>query len=68
MKKYIVETRYEHFTRNGKEFTQWFKSTTSGKFNTKKKTKNHIKILKANSVNPKMKLKDEYRIVEIESE
>ena len=61
--KYLLQCRYEHITRNGKEWCNWF---NIGSNDDKDLLKQKTKELKANSVNKKMHLKEEYQIIESE--
>ena len=61
--KYLLQCRYEHITRNGKEWCNWF---NIGSNDDKNLLKQKIKELKASSVNKKMHLKEEYQIIESE--
>ena len=59
--KYLLQCRYEHITKNGKEWCNWF---NIGSNDDKDLLKQKIKELKASSVNKKMHLKEEYQIIE----
>lgn len=59
--KYILQCRYETWTRTGKEWTKWFVLEHS---DDKDFLKEASKIRKETTVNKKMKLKEEYRIIE----
>ena len=61
--KYLLQCRYEHITKNGKEWCNWF---NIGSNDDKNLLKQKIKELKASSVNKKMHLKEEYQIIESE--
>ena len=61
--KYLLQCRYEHITKNGKEWCNWF---NIGSNDDKDLLKQKIKELKASSVNKKMHLKEEYQIIESE--
>ena len=61
--KYLLQCRYEHITRNGKEWCNWF---NIGSNDDKNLLKQKTKELKASSVNKKMHLKEEYQIIESE--
>ena len=61
--KYLLQCRYEHITKNGKEWCNWF---NIGSNDDKDLLKQKIKELKASSVNKKMHLKEEYQIRESE--
>ena len=61
--KYLLQCRYEHITKNGKEWCNWFNVYSN---DDKDLIKQKIKELKANSVNKKMHLKEEYQIIESE--
>ena len=61
--KYLLQCRYEHITKNGKEWCNWF---NIGSNNDKDLLKQKIKELKSSSVNKKMHLKEEYQIIESE--
>ena len=61
--KYLLQCRYEHITKNGKEWCHWFNVCSH---DDKDLIKQKIKELKASSVNKKMHLKEEYQIIESE--
>ena len=61
--KYLLQCRYEHITKNGKEWCNWFNVYSN---DDKDLIKQKIKKLKASSVNKKMHLKEEYQIIESE--
>ena len=61
--KYLLQCRYEHITKNGKEWCNWF---NIGSNDDKDLLKQKTKELKASSVNKKMHLKEEYQIIESE--
>lgn len=62
--KYVLETRYEHWSKDGKVFTNWFKCEAS---DDKKKLEESMAERKKTSAYKKMKLAEEYRIVENEA-
>lgn len=55
-----IETRYQHWSRDGIVWTKWFKDYS--KFETEEEAKEDIKRLK--ELGSKQKLKHEYRIVD----
>ena len=59
----ILECRYEHHVRGGKEFTDWFKYETIG--NSDKTDKEILKYAKeeVKSIDKATKLKHDFRIV-----
>ena len=59
----MLQCRYEHITKNGKEWCNWF---NVGSNDDKDLLKQKTKELKASSVNKKMHLKEEYQIIESE--
>ena len=61
--KYLLQCRYEHITKNEKEWCNWF---NVGSNDDKDLLKQKIKELKASSVNKKMHLKEEYQIIKSE--
>ena len=61
--KYLLQCRYEHITKNGKEWCNWFNVYSN---DDKEFLKQRTKELKASSVNKKMHLKEEYQIIESE--
>ena len=61
--KYLLQCRYEHITKNGKEWCNWFNVYSN---DDKDLIKQKIKEFKASSVNKKMHLKEEYQIIESE--
>lgn len=60
-KKYVLQTRYEYWSANGKEWCKWFYLCEG---DSEKELKDRIKEYKENSVNKKVHLKDDYQIIE----
>ena len=62
--KYTIWTRYEHWTKNGKEFTSWFLRYRNSFFDTKKDAIIEMKRQKtfSNPTDKVVKLKHEYEI------
>lgn len=60
-KKFSVMERYEMWKLNGKDWSNWHRVN---EFDTEKEAKEYIKKYKANSVNKKVHLKEELKIVE----
>ena len=61
--KYELHTRYEYWGKNGKTFTHWFKCEAS---DNKDKLEESIDDRKKTSAYKKMKLAEEFKIVENE--
>lgn len=57
-----IECRYQKWTRNGIEWTQWFQSMTDGPSDNTSLLEEKISIYKKRDKESKMKLKHEYRI------
>lgn len=65
MKKYVINTRYEYWSKSGKKWTDWFISYNNH-FSSLKEAENKLKEYKSNTtVLKKLKLKHEYKIEEI---
>ena len=64
---YIVEERYEHWGREGKQWTNWFRSTVC---DTKEKAEENIKDSKelCKSIDKATKLKHEFKLREMTPE
>ena len=62
--KYTIWTRYEHWTKNGKEFTNWFLSYGDSFFNNKDDAIIEMKHQNtfSDSTDKVVKLKHEYEI------
>lgn len=62
--KYTIWTRYERWTKNGKEFTNWFLGYGISFFDTEKEAKEQLKNYKesSNITDKAVKLKHEYEI------
>lgn len=62
--KYTVWTRYEHWGKNGKEFTNWFLSYGSSFFDNENEAKQQMKTQKkfTDESDKVVKLKHEYEI------
>lgn len=62
--KYTIWTRYERWTKNGKEFTNWFLSYGNSFFDTEKEAKEQLKKHKelTDITDKAVKLKHEYEI------
>ena len=62
--KYAIWTRYEMWTKNGKEFTRWFLSYADSFFDTEKEAKEQLKQHKESTdiTDKIVKLKHEYEI------
>ncbi len=60
-KKYILQTRYEHWTREGKVWCNWFTRMESDSID---ELKAKMKDYKKTSVNKIMHLKDDFQIIE----
>lgn len=58
--KYALQLRYEHWTKEGKVFCDWFTKFSSDDEQYLKELMS--KYLK-NSVNPKMKIKEEMKVI-----
>lgn len=61
-KLYTIESRYEMWTRNGIEWTQWFPLITTSATEDISSLENIISIYKKQDKQSKQKLKHEYRI------
>ena len=61
---YNIESRYQHHTRNGVEWTKWFCMLSEGPNEDKAFLGQKISEYKDNDKRIKAKLKNEYRIVD----
>lgn len=59
-----IECRYQKWTRNGIEWTQWFQSMTDAPTDNTSLLEDKISIYKKRDKESKMKLKHEYRITD----
>lgn len=67
MKNFIIESRYEYWTNQGKEFSNWF-VLDSGKYSEKDGNEKIKNIKKAFAdIDKKTKLKHEYRLSDYET-
>lgn len=59
-----IECRYQKWTRNGIEWTQWFKSLTDGATDDIQSLEERISMYKKRDKESRMKLKHEYMIAD----
>lgn len=59
-----IECRYQKWTRNGIEWTQWFQSLTDGAIDNIQLLEEKISLYKKRDKEIRMKLKHEYRIAD----
>lgn len=59
-----IECRYQKWTRNGIEWTQWFQSLTDGASDDITLLEEKISLYKKRDKESRMKLKHEYRIAD----
>lgn len=59
-----IECRYQKWTRNGIEWTQWFQSMTDAPTDNTSLLEDKISIYKKRDKESRMKLKHEYRIAD----
>lgn len=63
---YHIESRYQKWTRNGIEWTDWFVSYTDRPSTDTSYLKDRISIYKEQDKQSKQKLKHEYRISKVQ--